>query len=422
MIGSEFGFAGQNQPYKPDLSIEFIKNRIENLNSKLIPARVIDVILDETHPDFEIFGGWNSIGIIKYELINFPEREQITKKIAKPLLANIKTFPLKNEIVFLIRLPDTNSLNNLTDNEIYYYLNIVSLWNHPHHNAFPNPLNSNTISESQRKDYKSIEDGNVRRVTDKSTDINLNSSNDSGGKFKEKTNIHPILPFTGDNIFEGRFGNSIRLGSTIKSKSQYQNAWSTSGNEGDPIIIIRNGQPANSSDEGWLPIVENINSDLSSIYFTSTQKLPINVSSLNYTGIRSEYAPTFPQSYNFPQIILNSGRLLFNSATDSILLSSKKVISLSAIEDIGLSSRGNINLSTKGVRLGGVEANESLIMGDSFIKQFNVLLDSLSLLCDALVSEPVLKSTPLIAVGLKNTIKAIEKISDTFTSKISKTL
>lgn len=61
-------------------------------------------------------------------------------------------------------------------------------------------------------------------------------------------------------------------------------------------------------------------------------------------------------------------------------------------------------------------------MGDSFIKQFNTLLNSLSLLCDALVSEPVLKSTPLIAVGLKNTIKAIEKISDTFTSKISKTL
>ena len=296
------------------------------------------------------------------------------------------------------------------------------MWNHPHHNAFPNPLNSNTISESQRKDYKSIEDGNVRRVTDKSTDINLNSSNDSGGKFKEKTNIHPILSFTGDNIFEGRFGNSIRLGSTIKSKSQYQNAWSTSGNEGDPIIVIRNGQPANASDEGWLPVVENINSDLSSIYFTSTQKLPINVSSTNYTGIRNEYIPKFPQSYNLPQVVLNSSRLLLNSTTDSILLSSKKVISLSAIEDIGLSSRGNISLSSKGIRLGGSEANESLMMGDSFITQFNVLLDSLSLLCEALTAEPALKSTPLIAVGLSNTIKAVKNVSDTFTSKISKTL
>lgn len=422
MIGSKFGFAGQNQSYSSDSSLASINRRIEDLSNKLIPARVIDVILDETYPNFKTYGGWNSIGNIKYELINFPEGEQTTNKIAKPLLANIKTFPLKNEIVFLISLPDTDSLNNLTDNETYYYLTLISLWNHPHHNAFPNPINTSTLSRSQRKDYKSIEEGNVRRVTDNSTEINLNSTNNNGGKFVERINIHPILPFTGDNIFEGRFGNSIRLGSTIKSNSQYKNNWSTSGNEGDPIIVIRNGQPANTSDKGWLPLVENINNDLSSIYFTSTQKIPVNVSSTNFTGIRSEYAPTFPQSYNSPQIILNSGRLLLNSTTDSILLSSKKIISLSAIEDIGLSSRGNINLSTKGVRLGGIEANESLIMGDSFIKQFNTLLNSLSLLCDALVSEPVLKSTPLIAVGLKNTIKAIEKISDTFTSKISKTL
>jgi hypothetical protein len=422
MINSKYGFAGLNQPYKPDLSIDAINRQIENLNGKLIPARVIDVMLDETYPDFEIFGGWNSIGIIKYELINFPEREQVIKKIAKPLLANIKTFPLKNEIVFLIRLPDTDSLNNLTDNETYYYLTLVSLWNHPHHNAFPNPLNGNNISESQRKDYKSIEEGNIRRVTDNSTEINLNSTNNSGGKFVERINIHPILPFTGDNIFEGRFGNSIRLGSTIKSNSQYKNNWSTSGNEGDPIIVIRNGQPSNSSDEGWLPVVENINSDLSSIYFTSTQKLPISVSSTNYTGIRNEYIPVFPQSYNLPQVVLNSSRLLLNSTTDSILLSSKKVISLSAVEDIGLSSKGNISLSSKGIRLGGSEANESLMMGDSFITQFNILLDSLSLLCEALTAEPALKSTPLIAVGLSNTIKAVKNVSNTFTSKISKTL
>ena len=427
MIGSKFGYAGQNQAYSPDPSLASINRRIEDLANKLIPARVIDVILDETYPDFDTYGGWNSIGVIKYELINSLEGEQTIRKEAKPLLANIKTFPLKNEIVFLISLPDTDSLNNLTDNETYYYLTLVSMWNHPHHNAFPNPLNNSTISESQRKDYKSIGDGNFRRVgdkdvTDKSTEINLNNTKNSGGKFVERINIHPILPFIGDNIFEGRFGNSIRLGSTVKSESQYQNNWSTSGNEGDPIIVIRNGQPTNSSDEGWLPIVENINNDLSSIYFTSTQKLPINVSSTNYTGIRNEYIPVFPQSYNLPQIILNSGRLLFNSTTDSILLSSKKVISLSAIEDIGLSSRGNISLSSKGVRLGGSEANESLIMGDSFIFQFNKLLDSLSLLCEALTTEPALKSTSLIATGLSNTIKAVKDVSNSFTSKISKTL
>jgi hypothetical protein len=421
MIGSKFGFAGINQPYKPDNSIDAISKQIESLNNKLVPVRVVDVILDETHPDFVSLGEWNGIGIIKYELILSPESEKAEKNIAKPLLANTKTFPLKNEIVFLISLPDTDSLNNLTDNEVFYYLNVISLWNHPHHNAFPNPQNSSTIPEAQRKDYKSIESGNIRRVTDNSTEINLNSTNNSGGKFVERVNIHPILPFTGDNIFEGRFGNSIRLGSTIKSKSQYQNNWSTTGQEGDPITVIRNGQPLNSSDEGWLPIVEDINSDLSSIYITSTQRIPINVSSKNYSGISTEQIPLYPISYNSPQIILNSGRLLLNSTEDSILLSSQKVISISANEDIGISTRKNVTLTGDLIKLGGINAGESLLLGDSFIKQFKVLLETINLLCDALIAEPALKGTsPAAASQLKTIINLIK--DKNYLSRFSKTI
>jgi hypothetical protein len=75
MIGSKFGFAGVNQPYTLNSSIDVISRQIEGLNNKLIPVRVVDVILDETHPDFENFGGWNSIGIIKYELVLSSEGE-----------------------------------------------------------------------------------------------------------------------------------------------------------------------------------------------------------------------------------------------------------------------------------------------------------------------------------------------------------
>ena len=421
MIGSKFGFAGVNQPYTLNSSIDVISRQIEGLNNKLIPVRVVDVILDETHPDFENFGGWNSIGVIKYELVLSSEGEVFDKSIAKPLLANTKTFPLKNEIVFLISLPNINSLNNLNENKVFYYLNVVSLWNHPHHNAFPNPLNNSTIPESQKKDYRSIEIGDIRRVTDNSTEINLNSTNNSGGKFVERTDIHPILPFTGDNIFEGRFGNSIRLGSTVKSNSLYQNNWSTTGQEGDPITIIRNGQPLSSPDEGWLPTVENINNDLSSIYLTTTQRIPINVSSKNYSGISADQTPSYPISYKENQIILNSGRILFNSTTDSILLSSQKVISISANEDIGISTRKNITLTGDLIKLGGINAGESLLLGDSFIKQFKVLLETMNLLCDALVAEPALKGgSPAAAAQLKTIINLIK--NKNYLSRFSKTL
>lgn len=418
---TKFGFAGLNQTFDNSKDISLLLSKVEELELKMIPVRVTDIILDETHPKFPVYGEWNSIGTIEYEQAITPDQVSTTKNIARPLLSNLKNFPLKNEIVFLLALPGTDSLENLSEKPIYYYLTLISLWNHPHHNAYPNPLNQSSLPENQQKDYSQIEIGNVRRVTDNSTEIDLNSTNFSGGKFVEKINIHPLLPFTGDNILEGRFGNSIRLGSTIKSKSIYQNNWSKSGKEGDPIIIIRNGQPPNASDEGWLPISENINADLSSIYITSTQTIPIEVSSKNYTSISSDQVPVYPGSYNKEQIVLNSGRLLFNSSVDSILLSSKKIISLSAVEDIGISTRKNITLTGDLIKLGGINAGESLLLGDSFIKQFKVLLNTINLLCDALVEEPTLNGgTPDAASQLKTIIDLIK--DKNYLSRFSKTI
>jgi hypothetical protein len=47
------------------------------------------------------------------------------------------------------------------------------------------------------------------------------------------------------------------------------------GTNGDPITILRNGQ-GNQTKEGWIPIVEDINNDNSSIYLTSTQHSTFN--------------------------------------------------------------------------------------------------------------------------------------------------
>jgi hypothetical protein len=63
----------------------------------------------------------------------------------------------------------------------------------------------------------------------------------------------------GDSLMEGRYGQSIRFGSTAKSLSHYRNNWSESGHNGDPISIIRNGQPEKLKDDrGWIPITEDL--------------------------------------------------------------------------------------------------------------------------------------------------------------------
>ena len=64
--------------------------------------------------------------------------------------------------------------------------------------------------------------------------------------------------------------NSIRLGSTVQNKP---NEWSSVGENGDPILIIRNGQPSGLTQDSWIPTTENINQDQSSAYFTKGQKL-----------------------------------------------------------------------------------------------------------------------------------------------------
>jgi hypothetical protein len=56
-----------------------------------------------------------------------------------------------------------------------------------------------------------------------------------------------------------------------------QNHWSDSGKNGDPILIIRNGQGDISDPSNpFAPTVEDINSDHSSIYLTSGQKIIID--------------------------------------------------------------------------------------------------------------------------------------------------
>ena len=53
----------------------------------------------------------------------------------------------------------------------------------------------------------------------------------SGGQFIEKSDVHPILPFAGDIIVEGRDGNSVRLGSTSNTNGDIKNNWSEGSDE-----------------------------------------------------------------------------------------------------------------------------------------------------------------------------------------------
>lgn len=235
------------------MAIVRVDNQFQILSpdTKLEAVRVTDIILDSSHDRFEDYGQYDSIGVIFYTTLN--QSNPSTDSIAKPLFSFVKNYPLINETVLIMSSGDK-------DNKIStYYLPIVNIWNHPHHNALP------YIQNNQSNNYeKSI----LRRVENEPINIKL------GEYFQEKTNIKPLLPYEGDTIIEGRFGNSIRFGSTnISNKVGTPNKWSNNGELGDPITIIRNGQSNQLDDKGWIHTQEDIMGDASSIYMTSNQQL-----------------------------------------------------------------------------------------------------------------------------------------------------
>lgn len=203
-------------------------------------ARVQDVIMDPLHPKYK---GQSSIGAICYTLIGDPPPTNILQcETALPLNTNISHIPVPNETVFLVSAPskDYNTNNNL----INYYLYPHAIFQDPNSNALPDAIDSNT-----NKFYT--------------------------GNFIELENIRPLVPFDGDILIEGRFGNSIRFGSTNTTDTFFANEWSYEGMNGNPITIIRNGQQDldNAQVNNFDHIMENINKDKSSIYLCSGQKL-----------------------------------------------------------------------------------------------------------------------------------------------------
>lgn len=371
---------------------------------EILSVRVTDIILDSSHPKFIQFGGWNSIGTVFFTPVKYPgaRRGKQILDNAKPLFSNLKLYPLINEIVSIIALASSDSIGTDSTEVSLYYFPPVNIWNSQHHNALPD----STVSQDDiEADYEMTGGGFVRRVKDEGTEINL------GDTFQEKANVYPLKPFEGDYILEGRWGNSIRFGSTIPNSS---NTWSSSGEPGDPILILKNSE-ASVAQPGWVPTVESLNIDDSSIYLTSTQQLSKFFPASTKIAIQSGIDKiTVPNQYTKPQIVLNSGQLALNSWGDSIFLSSAQFINIAAEESIGVIAKKHIILEGSQIFLGAEDPNpknsitQPLILGEDFLDDFAKLLNALDNLADAIKYPTavggVVQSLATIAPSFKQSI------------------
>ena len=290
----------------------------ENINSNgLISVRVIDISLEsDSHPEslFQITGGWAGIGAIRFETLN---KGSIPKKypqgnIAYPFDINFKKLPLKGEIVYLTIGPSKESLlEGNSDSVQFYYFNPISPWNSNHLNLLPSPasgISKNTDTVSNNNVLDGIENNENNTLTEPVP----------GDTFVEEANIRNLYPNEGDVIIEGRFGNSIRFGSTARQPEEskdIESPWSTEGRNGNPITIIRNGQSqADLPFNNWIPTYEDIQNDDASIYMTNGQLIPLNLGSTNFASFGVDAVP-----------ITNTTKLLQDVPVEDPTLSAKEL-------------------------------------------------------------------------------------------------
>jgi len=333
-------------------------------------GKVYAVILDEQSVPKQVWinnGGWSGIGTVLYaeyredtelplEALN--DEQLIELSAALPLYPNQKYFPLPGEIVLLMDLPSAPS--PITDKtEETYYVSTINAWNSPQFNGL-------FLNEDK--------------------DVLYNS-------FNQNSDFRGLQTFDGDYLLEGRFGNSIRFGSTNRAGSQDLSPWSTNPNEleNNPITLITNQHNSKLSNSDLY--VENINKDGASVYLTSNQSIPLDTGNVVLSNITN---PININDYTNPQVIINADRTIVSSKSDEVLIFGKTGVEAYSQGPIYLQSdKVGITLQDNQIFLGPNNNNnanpEPLVLGlglNVWLSKLILALSNFTSTIGATVSQP----------------------------------
>jgi hypothetical protein len=263
-------------------------------------ARVTHVVLgpylaNTTIPD-NYYNDPTDIGKITFQLLIGKQDRSETSAgnvVAKPVNSSHKHMPVEGEFVQIITGPSVGLNENRGQIE-YYYTLPFDVWGASHHNALPDLGDYGEFINSTNLDFKQVQaSGNANNAS-----FSGSSAYPLGPLFYEKSDIKALRLFVGDVTLEGRWGNSIRFGSTT-NRSQ-DNYWSATGSIGSPITIIRNGQGLQLDKTPWVPTVENINKDDSLIYLTSGQRIVVDDIQNNFPLISWQVSLESSQTTSIP--------------------------------------------------------------------------------------------------------------------------
>jgi RNA binding exosome subunit len=300
---------------------------------------------------------------------------------ARAMDANIKNIPIAGEIVMITKAPSANS-NAFIPNKEYYYTHPISIHSSVHHNGLPGsgaiPATTLTKDERVRSDSESGIPHNSYEDVSFGNTIDLT--------FPERLDVFPLQPYSGDILIEGRWGQSIRFGSTVEETMldyPVKPKWKKGlGDTGNPIIIISNGTNPDYNNTRYNEfIIEDIDNDDSSIWLTSGQYVRFTQASMFTKAISNKNVDLFKaNNYSGNQVLIASDRIILNSKKQEIIAFAKEGIGLSSEKAIAIDGASGIEMEGARINL-GVNAVEPAILGDTAVAW---LTDLCSALNDAL--------------------------------------
>ena len=328
-----------------DMVNRIIENRVSSEEFyEVEPVEVLDVWIDEGNSDFPIDSDkekdytltgsilgryiYSEQGIAKSKCTNF-----------RPLNPNINMTPIRGEVVLGIEIFGQR-----------YYTTTLNIFGSPNQN-----IKKNVSSYRQKP-------------TDVKPGVYFEKS---GDKYPNLGYSRRIRPNEGDLLIEGRFGNSIRLGSNQIEKGKYVES---------PNVIISAGHLINGDSDGEQKhdpqkenpynngkrekaIYEDIDKDGSSIHITTNEELKFT------PAVKSEVDGAFGP-FEDKNILLDSDRIIFNTKNNGS-------IAMMSSHNIALSSVTSVVIESPEVKVGSNDAEEQMILGTTLIDRLIGLVDAI---------------------------------------------
>jgi hypothetical protein len=320
-----FTVAGNYNPFQPTppsgLGSTIQQDQFEE-------AIVTDVIVNNEHADFAK-DGYN-VGMIKFRRTTtnaFKPEDQLDW--AYPMYANVSIYPLIGEIVYVFR-----GLNR------WYYLAKFNVSNRVTAQDLPELIPETGPGETSGQrtaNYRSSAAPKKVGITGKSS---------LGEYFTDLEKVFRLKHFEGDMMFEGRSGHSIRFGSAWQQGKVNSTAkdkkipWQSTEKDQQPNLLIRVGpdpEAVRTVDTTFGQVIEDINKDVTSIWLTTDQIVPIRVESIN------------PQKHPIHQISISDYPKRFDGAgiyanTGLVIINARKRMIMDTNEGIHMTTKANITI------------------------------------------------------------------------------